>query len=114
MKPNGYVELPAEYVYQQAVDILKFIKECRDEAKEEAIANVTKRSFFGIKLKDRSREECIKYLQNDSFFSTWYTIESMYWRYEDQMEEMKRVAKLGAPVMVATEIAANFKAKEKV
>jgi hypothetical protein len=113
---NGFVELPAEYVYEAAFNGIKLIEKRRDKNRQEAVWEVMWGGIFrkilrklGFKVGPRSEQQCIKILK-ECDYGLWWVYNVSYFageRYE-QMQELVAAARIGKPMLVTTEIAGHL------
>ena len=89
------IVMPASEVIEAAKVVIARIKDVRYTRDEESIANVTPRSFCGITLRPRTRDEAIKYLRSILFGhypSVAYGVQL------EQAQKLLKLAQKGDPV----------------
>lgn len=89
------IVMPASEVIEAANEVIARIKAKRLKRDEESIKNVTPRSFCGITLRPRTRDEAIKYLRG-IYFGHYPSV-----AYGEQLERVQKLLKLaqhGDPV----------------
>jgi hypothetical protein len=113
---NGFVELPAEYVYEAAFNGMKLIEKRRDKNRQEAVWEVMWGGIFrkilrklGFKVGPRSEQQCIKILKerNSGFWWT-FNVDCFEWKRYEQMQELVAAARIGKPMLVTTELAGHL------
>jgi hypothetical protein len=113
---NGFVELPAEYVYEAAFNGMKLIEKRREKNRQEAVWEVMWGGMLrkalrklGFKVGPRSEQQCIKILKerNSGFWWT-FNVSSFEWERYEQMQELVATARIGKPVLVTTELAGHL------